>query len=111
MPDPDIVFVKRRSIFESTDESDDIEIIARSDAVVYADAGLTNKEINNLRSHRYTDMITKVKGCGICMTDLDRPSIVTELACSHMFHSKCVIQWLLENNNCPLCRQRVVCRS
>lgn len=70
--------------------------------------GLSNEEINSLCSNKYSDIITGISECGICKSFFLDLNIVTELMCSHIFHSTCVIPWLLGNNNCPMCRQHVV---
>ena len=30
------------------------------------------------------------------------------LPCAHMFHSKCCLNWLKDNNTCPMCRREIV---
>jgi len=46
--------------------------------------------------------------CTICQDDADNQGSATlELPCTHTFHRKCVMPWLQENMNCPLCRADV----
>ncbi|KAL3742522.1 hypothetical protein ACJRO7_017914 [Eucalyptus globulus] len=42
--------------------------------------------------------------CSIRLEDFRTAEKVTELPCSHVFHRRCIIKWLEENNSCPLCR-------
>uniref|UniRef100_A0A1Q3G2W7 Putative e3 ubiquitin ligase n=1 Tax=Culex tarsalis TaxID=7177 RepID=A0A1Q3G2W7_CULTA len=48
--------------------------------------------------------------CTICLTTLSggaRPS-TRELACGHMFHTKCIEGWLKHTRCCPNCRTDVL---
>ena len=38
--------------------------------------------------------------CSIC---LDNGDLIT-LKCKHNFHEKCIVKWMENNYNCPLCR-------
>ena len=29
-------------------------------------------------------------------------------SCSHQFHKRCLLGWLVENNSCPCCRQKLI---
>lgn len=48
--------------------------------------------------------------CAICLTDLkDSPmesALVT--SCNHVFHEKCLLDWLVKHENCPICRETVI---
>lgn len=79
--------------------------------IEYYDSGLSNEEINRLCSAQYCKLIVKVVECGICMSKFSPSCVVTELTCAHIFHSTCVIQWLLRNNSCPICRAAIVDRN
>ncbi|KAG6614349.1 RING finger ubiquitin ligase [Phytophthora cinnamomi] len=53
-------------------------------------------------------------GCMICLCDVDLAhghqqcdNSLIVLPCEHMFHRKCVFQWLLFQTHCPVCRVRV----
>ncbi|KAI3836607.1 hypothetical protein MKX03_014011 [Papaver bracteatum] len=47
--------------------------------------------------------------CTIC-TDIlvIHESEVIRCPCNYTFHSECIIDWLLVNNSCPVCRRPVV---
>lgn len=70
--------------------------------------GLSNEEVNRLYSCMYSNIITNVSECSICKGCFLDMNTVIELRCSHIFHSSCVIPWVLGNNSCPMCRQHVV---
>jgi len=39
--------------------------------------------------------------CCICLEDINTVSI---LPCAHQIHDKCINEWIISNNSCPLCR-------
>ena len=41
--------------------------------------------------------------CMICLEVYRVGSQVLYLPCSHLFHSFCIMRWLLNNNKCPVC--------
>lgn len=43
--------------------------------------------------------------CSICLCSLGRKKFKT--TCGHCFHSKCLLQWVLDNDLCPMCRFRI----
>ncbi|KAL3745898.1 hypothetical protein ACJRO7_014921 [Eucalyptus globulus] len=45
--------------------------------------------------------------CCICLEKLNGAEKVVEIPCSHLFHNKCIVEWLKRNNSCPLCRCKV----
>eukprot|EP00866_Antonospora_locustae_P000255 jgi/Antlo1/255/2367 len=104
----DITLIRRtRDTFRRNDIlSLDINYLRRDNI----NDGLSNEEVNRLYSSKYSDIITNISECGICKGGFLDLNIVTELRCSHIFHSTCVIPWVLGNNNCPMCRQHVVDR-
>lgn len=47
--------------------------------------------------------------CDICQEDYLADDILAESKnpdCSHRFHMHCITQWLLKNEECPICRRR-----
>jgi hypothetical protein len=38
--------------------------------------------------------------CSICISDIKEGEETILLPCGHMYHSKCVVEWLNQNNAC-----------
>lgn len=45
--------------------------------------------------------------CSICLEQNEIKSVTMPL-CGHIFHEKCIKDWLEIKNNCPICRQIAV---
>lgn len=45
--------------------------------------------------------------CCICRQEVELGKIVTELGCGHWFDTECILAWLNECRNWPLCRRTV----
>lgn len=46
--------------------------------------------------------------CGICLMDYkvgDEVAFSPNEECTHGFHTNCIVDWLIDNNSCPMCRQ------
>ncbi|EQC39252.1 hypothetical protein SDRG_03457 [Saprolegnia diclina VS20] len=47
-------------------------------------------------------------GCSICLEPWQHanvPALATvQLPCGHVYHEECVIEWIRQNANCPVCR-------
>ena len=48
--------------------------------------------------------MTDTNECSICMNDIESDWQTTN--CNHIFHNKCLSEWLEVNNSCPLCRSK-----
>jgi hypothetical protein len=44
--------------------------------------------------------------CIICYNQLDKDDIKQE--CGHIFHTFCLYKWILESDNCPICRFKLI---
>lgn len=42
--------------------------------------------------------------CPICLDVYQQSEILTQLRCSHFFHTSCVTRWFQRSTQCPLCR-------
>jgi len=53
-----------------------------------------------------TERITSInsKNCSICMDLMTNPIFIE---CTHVFCGKCLIKWLHNNRNCPICRLNI----
>ena len=51
-----------------------------------------------------------VKDCVICINKIESNEYIRKLKCNHLFHKKCVDNWLkknIDNPSCPLCRIKI----
>mmetsp|Transcript_34152 Transcript_34152/g.47551 ORF Transcript_34152/g.47551 Transcript_34152/m.47551 type:complete len:293 (-) Transcript_34152:492-1370(-) len=46
--------------------------------------------------------------CPVCLVDMDLGDEIRVLPCPHLFHRKCIDQWLLMRQTCPICRTKVL---
>ena len=44
------------------------------------------------------------ESCVICLVDYDAEDELSNLPCSHAFHTACTESWLAVNPSCPVCR-------
>jgi len=49
----------------------------------------------------------KEENCSICLGRLNKNMKVVKTSCNHVFHSKCLKKWIIDNQKCPLCRKNI----
>ena len=49
---------------------------------------------------------TQDDNCTICMSSIDRCDVVYDLPCKHVFHCRCLDEWLCRRRTCPMCRRK-----
>ncbi|KAL6122355.1 hypothetical protein NUSPORA_00595 [Nucleospora cyclopteri] len=50
---------------------------------------------------------TTTTNCVICLGDFKQDAKVLKLHCKHIYHTKCISDWLKENNYCPFCKEKI----
>lgn len=45
--------------------------------------------------------------CCICLSQYEDENVILRTACNHDFHKICLVQWMWENKNCPLCKKEI----
>uniref|UniRef100_A0A8C5PPF3 RING-type domain-containing protein n=1 Tax=Leptobrachium leishanense TaxID=445787 RepID=A0A8C5PPF3_9ANUR len=45
--------------------------------------------------------------CSICLEDYDGRNSASQISCSHIFHSDCILMWLMNSATCPICRAEI----
>jgi len=63
--------------------------------------------VNSLREDENREETNSGLTCPVCLDDFDvgdELSWSRELKCRHVFHSECLLSWLMKNDECPVCR-------
>ncbi|OIT29064.1 e3 ubiquitin-protein ligase [Nicotiana attenuata] len=72
------------------------------------DRGASDEQLSNLPSWKYKEQPKNENvECCICLAKYGDKEEIRELPCSHIFHLKCVDQWLRIISCCPLCKQEL----
>lgn len=83
------------------------------------DRGASDDQISRLPKWRYkevdtgngagcnSDLESENSECCICLAKYRNKEEVRQLPCSHLFHMRCVDQWLRIISCCPLCKQEL----
>ena len=67
------------------------------------------EKLNSLFETRLAEHIYKKEynqyggGCSICLDNFNKKSKVSITSCNHVFHYKCIYEWLFKNILCPKC--------
>ncbi|PIA50591.1 hypothetical protein AQUCO_01200056v1 [Aquilegia coerulea] len=87
----------------------DVKVLTRNhrESSPYGFCPASKWSIEKLKFTRYRDHLVKDVCCSICKDEIACDSEVREMSCSHVFHDPCIVQWLLIQNTCPLCRLKL----
>ncbi|SCU94052.1 LANO_0E05534g1_1 [Lachancea nothofagi CBS 11611] len=84
--------------------------LKNSNGVRDCDAKAQVLSLNELHAifptRQYQELENASDSCVICQEKFNRWNNVCQLACSHVFHTRCIDHWTCENSACcPLCRR------
>ncbi|KAI3509387.1 hypothetical protein L1887_24622 [Cichorium endivia] len=92
------------SIFTGTALEDLIEQLIANDGS-HGPPPATQSAIDSLPFIRITNRHLNMEShCPVCQDKFDLGSEARMMPCNHIYHSGCIVPWLLEHNSCPVCR-------
>jgi hypothetical protein len=55
------------------------------------------------------EIVDKINNmCSICLEEYIDDRKMSRLKCDHIYHKECIMKWIKNNNECPLCRAEVI---
>eukprot|EP00249_Psilotum_nudum_P022556 c28562_g3_i2 orf=676-3363(+) len=96
------------------------ELLALEERIGNVSTGLSDETIAKcLRTSKYTSLDATVAvisqesevKCSVCQEEYVEEDDLGRLECSHGFHATCIRQWLLQKNQCPICKAAAYTKS
>ncbi|XP_021830483.1 E3 ubiquitin-protein ligase MBR2 isoform X1 [Prunus avium] len=85
------------------------ELLALEERIGDVSTGLSEETIVKLMKQRKFFSITAessvdMEPCCVCQEEYNDEDDIGTLDCGHDFHTKCIKQWLMQKNLCPICK-------
>ena len=65
--------------------------------------GISSKTRNSLTRKR----LSTNQQCVVCQEEMESSTEVISLKCGHCFHPHCLLPWVQDHDNCPMCRATI----
>ena len=94
-------------VYDVSDDEEDVEDSKRKEDIMVDPLVRFRSSQKNINAST-SSLFYSPKECPIC---LDTYSIGDDIAwsknekCHHAFHLDCIMSWLMENDECPMCRR------
>ena len=70
-------------------------VLKTSDEAIHADFG--------------NEIVEVEPSCPVCLVEFEHSeNVLSSPSCPHVFHNKCILEWLANHNDCPICRRQFV---
>jgi len=70
-------------------------------------SNVDSKTLNNIIDKLKKNVKKGIKEDCIICTDNMENKVMIKLDCNHSFCECCILKWIKENNNCPICRKEI----
>ena len=100
-------FENNTNVYENYDDEDDEENEHRKPLKEENLAKLKKFKLTDKYCQKTKDGKLELPCCCICLSEIKKGKETILLPCAHMFHSKCCLNWLKDNNTCPMCRREI----
>lgn len=63
------------------------------------------KKYMPIRNYKSKDNIFSMNMCSICLGEFEEGDSIRKIeVCSHIFHPRCLLCWLIKDESCPMCK-------
>ena len=92
-----------------SDDSDEEEKHYENDSDEEAKISIQSRTdiINSINSFAYEPKGNDDENCAVCLCRLEPKQQVKALSCKHVFHPKCINNWLKRKLVCPCCKKKL----
>eukprot|EP01064_Diplonema_japonicum_P017619 TRINITY_DN2585_c1_g3_i1.p1 TRINITY_DN2585_c1_g3~~TRINITY_DN2585_c1_g3_i1.p1 ORF type:complete len:224 (+),score=30.86 TRINITY_DN2585_c1_g3_i1:56-727(+) len=90
-----------------TNSMDFHELLELGDSMGHVPTPLDTSVKSRLRTVTLAQAKIHIENCPICIEQVGRGTVLTELPCSHAFHTSCIGKWFEGSRVCPICKKEV----
>ncbi|KAG2394622.1 E3 ubiquitin-protein [Vigna angularis] len=95
-------------IFPSQESSADLEEFSYQHVTHYQ-FGASQSSINAVPTIKITrEQLNFDSVCPVCIERFEVGSEARKMPCDHVYHSDCIVLWLVRHNSCPVCRRKLL---
>eukprot|EP00252_Welwitschia_mirabilis_P018664 TRINITY_DN4154_c0_g1_i2.p1 TRINITY_DN4154_c0_g1~~TRINITY_DN4154_c0_g1_i2.p1 ORF type:complete len:106 (-),score=15.30 TRINITY_DN4154_c0_g1_i2:257-574(-) len=87
------------------------ELLALEERIGSVNTGLTDETVSKCLTIKRYLASTEVEStdentqkCSICQEEYEINDEIGTLKCGHEHHTQCIMKWLLQKNECPICK-------
>jgi E3 ubiquitin-protein ligase Arkadia len=81
------------------------ELLALEERIGNVSTGLSEETISSRLKMKKRSIVQGAEPCCVCQEEYNDGEDVGVLECGHEFHTKCIKEWLMQKNVCPICKE------
>ncbi|KAM3133812.1 hypothetical protein pb186bvf_014075 [Paramecium bursaria] len=95
-------------VFVDLDQMTYEQLLQLEDTIGYVNRGMTDEQINEIPKILFKDVSIDEQICSVCQNEFNEEDKCRVLQCNHIYHSKCIKQWLKKEKHCPICKKELI---